>query len=622
LVRRPPRETWIVVVALLVCALTPTAASAEEIRGTVTNEATGAPVWGACVRAHSGTDNSVVALQGTDSGGHFFMNTLPPGQYAISFRSGNNAGCGTNPPVIVSEYFANKPDFAQSTKLNLSTGSLIEIFAQVAVLTTGTISGAVTNGLNQGLGGVCVSALSNASTVVAQTKTSGTGTYALTGVPAGTHRVAFTTDPTNPTCAGATTNIDGEYYNNKPFAFDVPSFNGADGVTVAAGAETSGINAKVNVRPVAADDAPGTITEDAGATEIDVLANDTDPDGGDALAISSPSDPPGGTATVVGAAPPQRIAYTPDANFCGADSFTYAVTGGRRATVSVNVVCADDAPTAVGDLAMASEDGGAQALDVLANDTDVDGGAKSVASKTDGSNGTVAVTDGGAGVTYAPNANFCGSDSFGYALSGGSAGTVNITVTCVDDDPLAVTDSRTVAEDAPAASIDVLANDTDIDDGARVVASATDAPHGTVTNTASTVSYRPDPDYCGPDSFTYALNGGSSATVAMTVTCVDDAVPDTTVPQTTITKAPKKRLTIRTARVRVAFRFKSSEPGSRFRCKLDGRPWKACASPRRYRLKPGRHVFRTRATDFAGNTDPTPAKRTVRVRRRPATPPA
>jgi hypothetical protein len=86
--------------------------------------------------------------------------------------------------------------------------------------------------------------------------------------------------------------------------------------------------------------------------------------------------------------------------------------------------------------------------------------------------------------------------------------------------------------------------------------------------------------------------------------------PDAAAPQTTIVSGPGKRLAEGVAR----FGFKSSEVGSTFQCKLDGKKAARCASPRRYgNLKPGRHTFRVWATDKAGNKDPTPAKRPLRI---------
>src|SRR6266542_921870 len=80
---------------------------------------------------------------------------------------------------------------------------------------------------------------------------------------------------------------------------------------------------------------------------------------------------------------------------------------------------------------------------------------------------------------------------------------------------------------------------------------------------------------------------------------------DTQAPQTKLLKHPPKATTSRTA----TFKFRSSEPRSTFKCKLDRKPVKPCVSPKRYRrLKPGKHVFKVRATDPAGNADRTPAK--------------
>ena len=117
--------------------------------------------------------------------------------------------------------------------------------------------------------------------------------------------------------------------------------------------------------------------------------------------------------------------------------------------MSVTVTCVDDAPVAVNDTATVAEDAAASAIDVLANDTDIDGGAKSITSVTQPANGTVAITGGGTGLTYKPNANYCATvpDTFTYTLNGGSAATVSVTVTCVDDAPVAVDDTYTTSED-------------------------------------------------------------------------------------------------------------------------------------------------------------------------------
>ena len=86
--------------------------------------------------------------------------------------------------------------------------------------------------------------------------------------------------------------------------------------------------------------------------------------------------------------------------------------------------------------------------------------------------------------------------------------------------------------------------------------------------------------------------------------------PNTTPPQTTITKGPSGQTTDRTP----TFRFLSSESGSTFECKLDAKAWRSCVSPKTYALLAfGSHTFRARATDATGNTDPSPATRRFKI---------
>lgn len=86
-------------------------------------------------------------------------------------------------------------------------------------------------------------------------------------------------------------------------------------------------------------------------------------------------------------------------------------------------------------------------------------------------------------------------------------------------------------------------------------------------------------------------------------------------PHTKVTKHPPKVIWTAKRHRRVVFRFTASEQGSHFRCKLDGKPYRACVSPRAYDLGLGRHVVRIDAIDAAGNADPTPATYRLRIRR-------
>jgi Bacterial cadherin-like domain len=215
---------------------------------------------------------------------------------------------------------------------------------------------------------------------------------------------------------------------------------------------------------------------------------------------------------------------------------------------SLTVTSVDDAPVAVNDALIVAENAPATAMAVLDNDTDVDAGPRSISAVSQPANGTVAITGGGAGLTYTPSASYCNAilpaaggastpapavappaETFTYTLSpGGSTATVSVTVTCVDQPPIGVADVATVAEGSGATPVDVLANDADPDAGPRAVASITQPAHGTaaIAPGGLSVTYAPASGYCNEapnaprDTFTYTLApGGTSATVSVAVTC-------------------------------------------------------------------------------------------------------
>jgi hypothetical protein len=86
--------------------------------------------------------------------------------------------------------------------------------------------------------------------------------------------------------------------------------------------------------------------------------------------------------------------------------------------------------------------------------------------------------------------------------------------------------------------------------------------------------------------------------------------PETDPPKTSITKGAPNKLD----KTKVKFKFTSSEPDSTFECKLDQKEFKPCASPKKVkRLDDGKHKFKVRAIDAAGNVDPSPAKDKFKV---------
>ena len=210
---------------------------------------------------------------------------------------------------------------------------------------------------------------------------------------------------------------------------------GTVAVTVASG----------NQPPVADDDSLTTAEDTAG--QVNVLDGDTDPDAGDTLTVTTLT--PSATHGTVSCTAAGICTYTPAANYSGPDSFSYTVSDGHggtdTATVNVTVTPVNDDPNAVNDSLTTNEDTASAPLNVLANDTDIDGGALTVTTLTPtAAHGTVSCTAAGL-CTYTPAANYPGPDSFTYSISDGNGGTdtatVNVTVTPVNDVPNAVDES-------------------------------------------------------------------------------------------------------------------------------------------------------------------------------------
>ena len=169
--------------------------------------------------------------------------------------------------------------------------------------------------------------------------------------------------------------------------------------------------------PVAVNDSI-VIDEDT-QININVLANDRDEDG-DNLTVSSVNPGNNGATVIVD----NQIVYTPAANFNGIDSFSYEINDGNggidTATVTVNIEGVNDLPFVQNDTATTNEDT-PWSIDVLANDSDVDGDNLTVSSVNPGNNGTTEIVDNQ--IVYTPEANFIGEDSFTYSVDDGNGGT-------------------------------------------------------------------------------------------------------------------------------------------------------------------------------------------------------
>jgi HD-GYP domain-containing protein (c-di-GMP phosphodiesterase class II) len=283
--------------------------------------------------------------------------------------------------------------------------------------------------------------------------------------------------------------------------------------------------------PDAVDDA-ASMTEDAAPITIDVVANDTDPNGD-----LDPTTAVVQTAALNGLAIANgdgTIDYDSDPDFAGTDTFEYKVcdltSACNTATVTITVTAANDPPVANDDTATVAEDSvPGVTFNVLPNDTDVDLDALSLGS-FDGSSITYGLlTDNGGGsFTYVPDPDFFGVETFMYTVTDGAltdGGTVTITVTNVPDAPETQDDAyatdRDLALVAPMPG--VLGNDTDYDgDGLTAALASPPSNGGVVLAADGSFTYTPDPGYVGSDSFTYTADDGLNPPVPATVDIVID----------------------------------------------------------------------------------------------------
>ncbi len=319
-------------------------------------------------------------------------------------------------------------------------------------------------------------------------------------------------------------------------------------------------SATVTVTVTALNDPPSATDDSASVDEdqvvtIDVLQNDSDPDG-DPLTIDSVTTPANGQATIVAG----EIEYVPDADYYGSDSFSYTISDGNAASatasVTVSVMAVNDAPLAADDSVVTLEDT-AVVIDVLQNDTDVDGDTLTITAAGSATNGATSIQ--GDQVLYQPNSNYSGTDTFTYTVSDGNgatdSATVNVTVTPVNDAPVAMDDS-VATDEGTAIDVDVLANDTDVDGDTLDIASVGTPSHGTATIQADMVRYTPAADYVGSDSFGYTVSDGSGATDSATVSVTVHSVNE---PPTLVAPTPTTDLTA-TEGTELAFEVAADDP--------------------------------------------------------------
>ena len=320
-----------------------------------------------------------------------------------------------------------------------------------------------------------------------------------------------------------------------------PDFNGIDVFTFRA-TDSHGADDMANVTLTigAIADAPVVsnstfaVTDEDQPVDIDLDASVSDADADSLITIVNVTQPANGSVTLVN----NTATYTPNPNFNGQDQFTFQATDGQLvsnvANVTVTVNPVDDAPVAMNITVSTPED---TPIDILlVNGTsDVDGDVSDLTFTVLPSNGAIGISADNTTVTYTPNQDFEGTDSFEYVISDGisnSTGTVIITVTPVNDAPSIIDGAlgAVVVDEDGSTVINIISNVFDPDGDTVTITNVTQPEHGTVTvNPDGTVTYTPDPDYNGQDSFDFTVDDGNGGTATGTVIVTVNPVNDVSV---------------------------------------------------------------------------------------------
>ncbi|EHH3658528.1 tandem-95 repeat protein, partial [Vibrio parahaemolyticus] len=269
-------------------------------------------------------------------------------------------------------------------------------------------------------------------------------------------------------------------------------------------------------------------------TIINVLGNDTFESTDKVVSLDAENGPKNGTVIVNNDG---TVTYTPDDNYVGEDTFTYIVTSGgvsESTTVSVDVTPENDAPVAKGDTAITDEDTPVT-IDVLPNDTDVDGDKLSIESASvPKEQGTVEVVNGK--LVFTPAENFNGDAEITYTVTDGALtdqATVKVTVNAVNDTPVVESNvaDQTLAEDFTPYTIDLNTVFSDVDnvDGElKFSVSGNSNIQVAIVNGIATIT--PTADWNGSETLTFTATDPSgesiSQTVNFTVAPVADIVAD------------------------------------------------------------------------------------------------
>jgi len=319
-----------------------------------------------------------------------------------------------------------------------------------------------------------------------------------------------TTTPSHGTLSGTAPTLtyspEADYAGSDSIVFKVN-----DGTVDSAEATVSIIVTPVNDAPIAHDDNAST-DEDTNVT-IDVLSNDGDSDGTlNAASLHIITAPAHGTATIMDGA----ISYSPEANYYGADRFTYTVKDdeglrSNEACVNILIDSVNDLPIANDD-STTTDEGLIVSLEPLLNDRDTDGNSSKLhmVSITQPHYG-IALLEGNA-VHYTPKSDSASQDTLTYIMEdedgGRATATITITIVLYNDAPIAHGQTIETNEDQ-AISFELNGTDPDGDDINYTLLYTEYVPeHGILSGEAPRLTYTPNANFTGEDYIVFKVDDG------------------------------------------------------------------------------------------------------------------
>ena len=229
-----------------------------------------------------------------------------------------------------------------------------------------------------------------------------------------------------------------------------------------------------------------------------------------------------------------NVIYTPNENFFGTDMFTVSTTDSEELkvtkTINVTVSSVNDTPLINIDSTLTTNEDNQSSLNFTLMDVEDDNLTLNI--EVNATHGVVTIS--GESVTYTPNENYNGTDTFTLSTidSEGAKGTkvINVTVSSVNDIPMITIDSMLTTDEDNQSSLSFTL--MDVEDGNLALAIETNAQNGAVTIDGNRVVYTPNENYNGTDTFTVSTTDSDGVQVTKTINVTVSSINDT--PQITI----------------------------------------------------------------------------------------